>query len=132
MDDARAGNHRVNVVVDLAGPAYVAGKRVERIDDGMCIAEVDRALAVFLHHVRRRAHATIGLERPRDAARVDIERVEHAIARAKEQALADDRDLRAGRGDAGYAEGPFESEVRHVIGGETGRIACLKTIVVEA
>ena len=68
----------------------------------------------------RGADRPVGLERPLQAAGVGAQRVHHAAGAADEHLIADHRRLRERRDVALEAERPFQLQLRHLIGGQTG------------
>ena len=120
------------MILEIALPDLLAGGGVERVRVRASVAEVrdvfPRAAGARSNH-HARADAALGLERPDDAAALRVERVHRAALAAHEQAAASDRRESAGRVCIREAEGPFERQLRHLIGGEAGRRRRLETLI---
>ncbi len=66
------------MVVDLGLPHELARAGVQRIGLGLDVAEEHQGPPADLAQHRRRAHPAVGLERPARAARLRIDRIDHA------------------------------------------------------
>src|SRR4029077_15661568 len=79
VERRRAGDARERVRVDLLFPDHFTGERVERVDVRFQVADIDRVLVARAADARRRAYAGGRLERPVDAARAGVERIQRAV-----------------------------------------------------
>src|SRR5205814_903785 len=90
VQNGRAGDCGKRMRVDADDPERHARRRIERIDIPAKVAEVRgvRGTAVTLHRpdADRVANTSRGLEAPREASALRIERIDVARVRAKEDA----------------------------------------------
>ena len=117
------------MIVGLVLPDELARVRIDCVDPGDKVAEVDARRAVtragggegLLHD--RGAHFRTGTVRPADAPGVEVERVHGSVLAADVDGAVGDRGLRARAQGAGKRERPLEFQPGQVCGGEAGRHA---------
>ena len=119
----RPGDGGVRMLVDLADPDRTAARRVHRVRVGLQIAEEHRPSAgagrqAVWRDEERRADGGFRAERPVGASGPGVERMDVAAVAGDEQAVADERRLRARGRDVGVAERPLQCQLRQVAGGQ--------------
>ena len=124
MQRQRSGDAGVHVFVDSASPAQLPRGGVQRVDVGARVAEVHGASRArrLVADGQRGADPALRGERPVDAARLRIERVDGAVLAPDEQASTGDGRRRPGRRGVRKPERPLEREPRHVGGGQSGLV----------
>src|SRR5262249_3971844 len=98
--------------------------------------EIKSVLCVALSFDRRdgrsRASAGVRVERPIDAARLRIERIDVTGVAAEEDAAGRDGWLRMHLGGFGNPESPFEFQIRNLGRSQAGGARCLESCVLVA
>ena len=128
----RPGDGGVWMLVDLADPDRTAARRVHRVRVGLQITEEDRPSGgagrqAVWRDEERRADGGFRAERPVGASGPGVERMDVSAVAGDEQAVADERRLRACGRHVGVAKGPLQCQLRQVAGGQAAiawRIVC--------